>query len=204
MELKQILEALLFSAHKPLTVKEIRAIFAEATAETHRNVRESQLVSALQALKTEYDSMNRSFQLVEIANGWRIQSRPEFGPWLKQLHEERPARLSLPALETLAIIAIRQPITRADIAAIRGVDVDGVIKTLLERDLITVVGRSEEAGKPILYGTTERFLEHFGLPSIEDVPRRAELAQQVAALMQREQKISTENEQKPAENPPEN
>ena len=196
LELKKIIEALVFSAERPLSPKEIRAIFAEATDEDHpgvtepfRNVREAQIVAALDELKAEYDREPHSFQLAEIAGGWRFVTRPEYAPWLKKLMDEaRPHRLSPPSLETLSIIALRQPISRADIAAIRGVEVDGVIKTLLERDLITIVGKSDAPGRPMLYGTTQKFLEHFGLRDIDDMPKAAELRLQAAALKTAEQK----------------
>jgi len=197
LELKQIIEALLFSAERPVSPKEIRTIFAEATdeenspavSEPFRNVREAQIVAVLDELKAECELQHRSYQLVEIAGGWRFVTRPEFAPWLKKLLDEaRPHRLSPPSLETLAIIALRQPISRADIAAIRGVEVDGVIKTLLERDMITIVGKSDAPGRPMLYGTTQKFLEHFGLRDIDDMPKAAELRLQAAALKTAEQK----------------
>jgi segregation and condensation protein B len=196
LELKKIVEALLFSAERPLSTKDIRAIFAEATDEENpgmtepfRNVREAQIVAALEELKVDYDTQQRSFQLVEIAGGWRLVSRAEYAPWLKKLLDEtRPHRLSPPSLETLSIIALRQPISRADIAAIRGVEVDGVIKTLLERDLITITGKSDAPGRPMLYGTTQKFLEHFGLRDIDDMPKAAELRLQAAALKTAEEK----------------
>jgi segregation and condensation protein B len=207
LELKRIIEAMLFAAERPLTTKEMRAIFAEATdedqpgvAEAFRNVREAQLVAALEELKIELQTQPRAFQLVEIAGGWRLVSHAEYAPWLKKLLDEaRPHRLSQPSLETLSIIALRQPISRADIAAIRGVEVDGVIKTLLERDLITITGRNEKVlGKPLLYGTTQRFLEHFGLRDLDDMPKAAELRLQAAALRTAEQKLEQEQKQ-PAE-----
>lgn len=196
LELKQIIEALLFAAERPLTTKEIRSIIAEATDEEHpgvtegfRNVREAQVAAVLEEIKVEYDTQQRSFQVVEIAGGWRLVSRPEYAPWLKKLLDEaRPHRLSQPSLETLSIIALRQPISRADIAAIRGVEVDGVIKTLLERDLITITGKSDAPGRPMLYGTTQKFLEHFGLRDIDDMPKAAELRLQAAALKTAEEK----------------
>jgi len=196
LELKQIIEALLFSAERPLSPKEIRTIFAEAIDEDNpgmtepfRNVREAQIVAALDELKAECELQQRSYQLVEIAGGWRLVTRAEYAPWLKKLLDEaRPHRLSPPSLETLAIIALRQPISRADIAAIRGVEVDGVIKTLLERDMITIVGKSEAPGRPMLYGTTQKFLEHFGLRDIDDMPKAAELRLQAAALKTAEEK----------------
>jgi len=201
LELKKIIEAMLFAAERPLTAKEMRAIFAEASdeeqpgaVEPFRNVREAQIVAALEELKVELETQPRAFQLVEIAGGWRLISRGEYAPWLKKLLDEaRPHRLSQPSLETLSIIALRQPISRADIAAIRGVEVDGVIKTLLERDLITIVGRNNKVlGRPLLYGTTQRFLEHFGLRSLDDVPKAAELRLQAAALRTAEQKVEEE------------
>lgn len=196
LELKKIIEALLFSAERPLSPKEMRTIFAEATdeetpgmTEPFRNVREAQIVAVLEELKVEYDTQLRSFQIVEIAGGWRLVSRPEYAPWLKKLLDEaRPHRLSPPSLETLSIIALRQPICRADIAGIRGVEVDGVIKTLLERDLITITGKSDAPGHPMLYGTTQKFLEHFGLRSLDDMPKAAELRLQAAALKTAEEK----------------
>jgi segregation and condensation protein B len=196
LELKKIIEALLFSAERPLSPKEIRTIFAEATDEENpgvtepfRNVREAQIAAALEELKVEYDTQQRSFQLAEIAGGWRLVTHPEYAPWVKKLLDEaRPHRLSPPSLETLSIIALRQPIARADIAAIRGVEVDGVIKTLLERDLITIIGKSEAPGRPMLYGTTQKFLEHFGLRDIDDMPKAAELRLQAAALKTAEEK----------------
>ena len=199
LELKKIIEALLFAADRPLATKEIRTVLAEATdeenptmAESFRNVREAQVAATLEELKIELDMQQHSFQVVEIAGGWRLVSRAEYAPWLKKLLDEaRPHRLSQPSLETLSIIALRQPISRADVAAIRGVEVDGVIKTLLERDLITIVGKSDAPGRPMLYGTTQRFLEHFGLRSLDDMPRAAELRLQAAALKTAEEKTQT-------------
>ena len=189
-ELKLIVEAILFAADHPLTVKELKRIFAEAkdeefpgTTTAFRNVREPHIISILEELKIEHDTQSRGFQLLEVAGGWRLMSRREYSPWLKVLIDKtRPQRLSQPALETLSIIALRQPISRAEIAVIRGVEVDGVVKMLLERDLITIVGRSNQPGKALLYGTTPKFLEHFGLKSIDDMPRAAELRLQAAAI----------------------
>lgn len=197
LELKHILEAVLFSAERALSTKELRGILAEAADEEHpgatepfRTVKEAALAVALEELKVEYDQQNRAFQLVEVAGGWRLVSRPQYAPWLKRLLDEaRPHRLSQPALETLSIIALRQPISRADIAGIRGVEVDGVIKTLLERDLITITGKSDAPGRPMVYGTTQKFLEQFGLRDIDDMPKAAELRLQAAALKTAEEKV---------------
>ena len=158
--------------------------------EAFRNAREAQIVAALDELKAEYELQQHSYQLVEIAGGWRLVSRSEYAPWLKKLLDEaRPHRLSPPSLETLSIIALRQPIARADIAAIRGVEVDGVIRTLLERDLITVTGKSDAPGHPMQYGTTQKFLEHFGLRDLDDMPKAAELRLQAAKLKTVEQQV---------------
>ena len=209
IELKQIIEALLFSAERPLTIKEIRQIITEATDDEHpdsvavfRSVRDAQVIEALEAVKVDFDQQQRAFQLVEIAGGWRLMSRSEYAPWLKKLLDEaRPHRLSQPALETLSIVALRQPISRADVAGIRGVEVDGVIRSLLERDLITITGRSEAPGRPLLYGTTQRFLEHFGLRNLDDMPKATELRAQAAALQTAEAKATAEPVAAPA--PPE-
>jgi segregation and condensation protein B len=195
IELKNIVEALLFTAERPLTPKDIRGILSKAVDEENpvatqafRGIREAAIGVVLEELKINYDTQGRGFHLQEMASGWRLVSRPEFAPWLHQLLDEaRPHRLSQPALETLSIIALRQPISRADVAAIRGVEVDGVMKSLLERDLITITGRSDAPGKPMLYGTTAKFLEHFGLRDLDDMPKAAELRQQAAALKTAEQ-----------------
>ena len=185
MELNSILEAILFSAQKPLSPKELRDIFAGATEHADGNeavrglkkVKEDQLVAALEELKLEHESANRSYRLVCVAGSWQFVTQPEFAPWLKALlgHKARPPRLSQPALETLAIIAYRQPLTRAEIEQVRGVAVDGVMQTLLERGLVEQLGRAEVIGRPMTYGTTVLFLEHFGLRSLEDLPAADEL-----------------------------
>jgi len=185
MELKSILEAILFSAQKPLNPKELREIFAGATEHAEGNetvrglkkVKEDQLVAALEELKLEHEAANRSYRLVCVAGSWQFVTQPEFAPWLKALlgHKARPPRLSQPALETLAIVAYRQPLTRAEIEQVRGVAVDGVMQTLLERGLVEQLGRAEVVGRPMTYWTTALFLEHFGLRSLEDLPAADEL-----------------------------
>jgi segregation and condensation protein B len=185
MELKFILEAILFSAQKPLSLKEFREVFAGAvehaegdeTARGLKKVKEDQLTAALEALATDHQAANRSFRLVCIAGAWQFVTEPEYAPWLKALvgHKTRPPRLSQPALETLAIIAYRQPLTRAEIEQVRGVAVDGVMQTLLERGLVEQLGRAEVVGRPMTYGTTALFLEYFGLRSLEELPAADEL-----------------------------
>jgi segregation and condensation protein B len=185
MELKYILEAVLFSAQKPLSLKELRDVFASAVehaegnevARSLKKVKDSQLTDALEELAKDHETANRSYRLACVAGSWQFVTQPEYAPWLKALvgHRLRPSRLSQPALETLSIIAYRQPITRAEIEQIRGVTVDGVMQTLLERGLVEQVGRAEVVGRPMNYGTTSLFLEYFGLRSLEDLPAADEL-----------------------------
>lgn len=185
MELKLILEAILFSAQKPLSLKEIRDVFAGApehaegneTARSLKRVKEEQLTAALEELARDHETAGRSFRLACVAGAWQFVTQPDYSPWLKALvgHRARPPRLSQPALETLAIIAYRQPVTRGEIEQVRGVAVDGVMQTLLERGLIEQVGRAEVVGRPMTYGTTAVFLEYFGLRSLEDLPAADEL-----------------------------
>jgi segregation and condensation protein B len=164
----QIVEAVLFSADAPLSADEI--------ARADESLDEDQVEQAIRFLKAEYDDAQRSFQIAEIAEGYQILTRPEFAPYLERFDNvPRPSRLSGPALETLAIIAYRQPLGRIEIEYIRGVGAAGVLKTLQDRELIDVVGRAEGLGRPVLYGTTQKFLEHFGLKSLEDLPRPEEL-----------------------------
>jgi segregation and condensation protein B len=185
MELKTILEALLFSAQKPLSLKELRDVLAGATEHAEgdetvrafKKVKESDLTAALEQLAKEHEAAARSYRLVCVAGAWQFVTQPEFGPWLKALVgvKARPPRLSQPALETLAIIAYRQPITRAEVEQIRGVNVDGTMQTLTERGLVEAVGRAEVIGRPPTYGTTALFMEYFGLRSLEDLPAADEL-----------------------------
>jgi segregation and condensation protein B len=185
MELKFILEALLFSAQKPLSTKEIRDVLAGAvehaegneTVATFKKIKEEELVAALEQLVKEHEEAKRSYRLACIAGAWQFVTQPEFAPWLKALVgvKARPPRLSQAALETLAIIAYRQPLTRAEMEQIRGVAVDGVMQTLIERGIVEQVGRAEVVGRPSLYGTTAMFLEYFGLRSLEDLPAADEL-----------------------------
>ena len=185
MELKYILEAVLFSAQKPLSLKDLRDVFATAVdhaegnevARSLKKVKDSQLTAALEELAKDHELANRSYRLACVAGSWQFVTQPEYAPWLKALvgHRLRPSRLSQPALETLSIIAYRQPITRAEIEQIRGVTVDGVMQTLLERGLVEQVGRAEVVGRPMNYGTTGQFLEYFGLRSLEDLPAADEL-----------------------------
>src|SRR5712691_2676278 len=185
MELKSILEAVLFSAQKPLSLKELRDVFATAVehaegneiARSLKKVKEAQLTATLEELAKEHEAANRSYRLACVAGSWQFVTQPEYAPWLKALvgHKLRPPRLSQPALETLAIIAYRQPITRSEMEQVRGVTVDGVMQTLVERGLVEQVGRAEVVGRPMTYATTALFLEYFGLRSLADLPAADEL-----------------------------
>lgn len=180
--LPQIIEALVFSAQKPLSAKEIVDLMkrtseaADFSSNDFGNVRPSEVAAALEQLKLEYVQQERAFQLLEKAEGWQLATDPAYAPWVCALHPEpKPARLTAPALETLAIIAYRQPIARADVEAVRGVNIDSVLQTLLERGLVKISGRAEIPGRPLLYETTQFFLDHFGLRSLDELPNVEEL-----------------------------
>jgi segregation and condensation protein B len=182
MTLSRVIEALLFSAQKPLSVRELTEAIRGADAENEfsanefTRVREAEVAAALEQLKIEYIEQQRAFQLNEKAEGWQLASDPKYAQWVRQLFPApKPARLSAPALETLAIIAYRQPITRADVEAVRGVNIDGVLQTLMERGLVKIAGRAEIPGRPLLYETTQFFLDHFGLRNLDELPNVEEL-----------------------------
>ena len=162
-EAKRIIEALLFSSSNPLSLDQIKEIVEE--------IRSSQIKVLIDELNAEYDQTGRSFKIIEIAGGFQSCTRPEYAIWVKRLYKKRRGqKLSMPALETLAIIGYRQPATKGDVEFIRGVSVDGVLRTLLERGLVKIKGRKEGIGRPIIYVTTRRFLEYFGLTSLSELP----------------------------------
>ena len=168
MNVTQIVEAVLFASDAPLKAEEI--------ARADGSLDEDIVEAAIKSLQAEYGESERSFQLVELAEGFQILTRAEFAPYLERFDTiPRPSRLSGPSLETLAIIAYRQPIGRIEIEYVRGVACGGVIRTLTDRGLVDIVSRAEGVGRPLLYGTTQRFLDHFGFRSIQDLPRPEEL-----------------------------
>lgn len=182
--LKQVIEALIFASQKPLLPGEIAVAIKSAAHDSDdtealdfaKAAKEAQIAALLEELKIEYVESQRAFQLVEQVNGWTIATDPNCARWVRQLFpESKPLRLSGPALETLAIISYRQPITRADIEAVRGVAVDGMVNMLLERGLIRIAGRAEVPGRPLLYETTQFFLQHFGLKTLDELPNVTEL-----------------------------
>jgi len=161
--LKGILEALLFVTAEPIPVTRFLALLGAVTKQD--------VDQALASLAHDYEQEGRGLQLAEVAGGYRIVTKAEFAPWLKRLEKVKsPSKLSRSALESLAIIAYKQPIVRAEVEQIRGVETSGVIRTLLERKLVRIVGRKEEPGRPIMYGTTKFFLEHFGLRDLSQLP----------------------------------
>src|SRR6266702_4961448 len=183
MTLIRVIEALLFGAQKPLSIREIATAIrsaendpAAAGPNEFSRVRETEAAAALEQLKIEYVEQHRAFQLADKAEGWQLATDTQSAQWVRQLFPAaKPARLSAPALETLAIIAYRQPITRADVEAVRGVNIDGVLQTLMERGLVKIAGRAEIPGRPLLYETTQFFLDHFGLRNLDELPNVEEL-----------------------------
>jgi segregation and condensation protein B len=164
----QIVEAVLFASDAPLKAEEI--------ARADESLDEDRVEEALDLLRRFYDESERAFQVVEVAEGFQLLTRSDFATYLERFDTvPRPSRLSGPALETLAIVAYRQPIGRIEVEYIRGVSSSGVLRSLQDRGLIEVVGRGEGLGRPLLYGTTARFLEHFGFASLDELPRPDEL-----------------------------
>jgi len=162
-DLKQILECLLFVASEPLTVKQMAEICGKENKE---------IKAQLKLLAREY--AEHGFELRQIAGGWQFMTRAEYSQYIEKLYRPKFHQLSAAAMETLAIIAYKQPVTRAEISEVRGVDADGVVSTLMDKGLIREVGRMEVPGKPILYGTSSDFLSFFGINSIADLPAMPE------------------------------
>ena len=184
MELKLVLESILFSSQKPLSIAELRACIKEAPGYADepistelQQVKTAVLEQTLEDLSRDINAMGRSFRLTCVAGSWQFVNAPEYVAWIKALvgHRPRAPRLTQAALETLAIIAYRQPLTRAEAEQIRGVSVDGVLKVLIERGLVEQAGRAEVLGRPMTFRTTELFLEYFGLKDLEDLPSADEL-----------------------------
>ena len=165
--LRSVLESLLFAAETPLTVHRLSEVLG--------GVEKKEIVAVLEELQAEYETAGRGFRLIEVAGGYQMRTPKENADWVKSLFRGRPARISRATLETLAIIAYKQPIIRAEIEAIRGVDVDGVLSTLLERRLVRIVARKDVPGRPFLYGTTTEFLELFNLKDLANLPTLKEM-----------------------------
>jgi segregation and condensation protein B len=168
VELKTLVEALVFVSPEPIRLERI--------AET-LDVERKSVALVLQDLVAEYAAARRGFILQEIAGGFQFRTRPEHGEWVRRLVKNRPFRFSRAALETLAIIAYRQPVTRAEIEYLRGVDSGGVVKTLLDRHLLRILGKKDVPGRPMIYGTTREFLELFGLRELAGLPTLKEFSE---------------------------
>ena len=176
VSVKELLEALIFAASEPLTVKQLKNILQEA-----EHAGELSVEALIETLNEEYQQTSKPFRIMRIAGGYQFATVPEYAEWVGKLYKEQGKRkLSQSSLETLAIIAYRQPITRPDIEAIRGVDCDYVLGTLLEKKLVTINGRAPTPGRPLLYGTTDMFLKHFGLNDISDLPKPREIEELLA------------------------
>jgi segregation and condensation protein B len=192
MDLVSIVEALLFASQEPLTLVQM----ANAVKETAKDIKDAsegaepapdwlpdllqtdeiQIRGAIDALVAHYEGDKRAFTVVERSTGWRLCARADYADWCRSLYPgKKPQRLSQPALETLAIIAYRQPITRAGVEAVRGVSVDAMVQQLLDRGLIKIEGRADLPGRPLLYGTTDAFLDHFGVRTLDELPNASEL-----------------------------
>ncbi len=166
-EAKGRVEALIFASEEPVSIEKLRVCSGLST---------KQVKQAIQELTREYDEEKRAFELKEVAGGYQLYTRKVYSDVVARLQKgRRSSRLSKPALETLAVVAFRQPVTKAVIESVRGVNVDGVISTLLERDLVQVVGRGKGMGGPLLYGTTKEFLRYFHLKNLDELPKVDEL-----------------------------
>ncbi|HZP43123.1 MAG TPA: SMC-Scp complex subunit ScpB [Candidatus Binatia bacterium] len=173
-QLAAVIESMLFAAGAPVPLARlVEALDGPGRAE---------VTAALDALRASYERDGRGLRLVHVAGGYQLRTPPEHGPWVRRLLRERPPRLSRPMLETLAIVAYRQPCTRVEIEAIRGVDTDAVLATLTDRHLVRILGRKDAPGRPLLYGTTREFLEVFGLPDLSALPTLRELGEGAEAL----------------------
>ena len=167
-EIRPIIEALLFIAGDSITIDRLSDVIS--------GVEKTRLIEQIRLLQKEYAQSNRGIQIVEIGGGYQMTTRVEAAPWLKEFEKiKTAAKLSKASLETLAIIAYKQPLTRSEIEAIRGVDAAGVVKTLLERRMVKIIGRKEVPGRPLMYGTTREFLKYFGLAKLSELPTLKEL-----------------------------
>jgi segregation and condensation protein B len=178
-ELTAVIEALLFVAGEPISLGRLAEVLEGADTDRIRE--------ALDTLRQNYDAAGRGLQIVEVAGGYQIATRSECAPWIKTLEKIKTAtRLSRSGLETLSIVAYKQPVTRGEIEAIRGVDSAGVLKTLLERRIVKIVGRREGLGRPMLYGTTREFLHYFGLKDLSELPALKEFKEVAETLPEHE------------------
>lgn len=183
-EAKRVVEAILFTAARPVTIADFKKVLPK--------FQPAQIQKLISELKAEYEQQGRSFQIQEVANGFECSTGSKYAPWIMKLELQRRARQATQsALETLAIMAYKQPITRAEIEELRGVDVSGVLSTLLDKNLVKIVGRKEVPGRPFLYGTTGKFLEHFGLKSLADLPDISEIKNLIGNAVKADELLRT-------------
>ena len=185
-DLKNIIESLLFAADEPLTIDRLKNIITGAETKAIR--------MTLDELEADYEARQGGFFLKEVADGYQIRTRPDYKEYIRRLLKPRPQRLSKAALETLAIIAYKQPVIRSDIEHIRGVDCGGVLRVLLERQFIRVLGRKDIPGRPLIYATTKRFLEVFDLKNLKDLPTPKEIEEFGSALAEEMEAADREDE----------
>lgn len=191
-DLKNIIESMLFVSEDPLTIDRIKNVLTFADTKEIRN--------ALKVLLDEYESRKGGFFLHEVAGGYQIRTRPEYTEWIKRLVKPNPRRISKASLETLAIIAYKQPVIRSDIEHIRGVDCGGVIRMLLERKLVRVLGRKKIPGRPLIYATTKQFLETFDLKDLKDLPTPKEIEELTNSLSEKKEETSLDSLENPENN----
>jgi segregation and condensation protein B len=196
-QLKSVLESLFFASEGPVTLGRL--------GEVLEGVERSEIAAVLEEMTAEYDAAGRGFRLTEVAGGYQFRTARDNADWVKKLYRDRPARMTRATLETLAIIAYKQPITRAEMEAIRGVDVDGVVATLLDRRLIRIVARKDVPGRPFLYGTTPEFLQLFNLKDLGQLPTLKEMEEMTLPepsaeedLLPVEKEVSTEPNSEPS------
>jgi segregation and condensation protein B len=179
---REIIEALLFATDEPLTVRQVIDIFGDlGEGEKPAAVTPDDVLGSIDELNRDYERTGRAVRIVKVAGGYQFATKPEFAPWLgRMLREKSKRKLSLSALETLAVIAYKQPVTKPEIETIRGVNADYVLHTLLQRSLVAIVGRAATPGRPLLYGTTKEFLKHFGVNDLSELPKPREIDELMA------------------------
>ncbi|MCG8592653.1 MAG: SMC-Scp complex subunit ScpB [Proteobacteria bacterium] len=190
-EQRRVVEALVLAAPEPISPARLAEIVPDASTAVVREL--------VQELNAGYEEHDHAFEIWEVAGGYQIRTRAEFSGYLQQLQKQRPLRLSRAALETLAIVAYKQPATRAEIEQVRGVDVGAVVKSLLDRQLVRIVGQREVPGRPLIYGTTRRFLEVFGLDSLKELPALRDLEALLAEAQAAEAEAEADAESAEAE-----
>jgi segregation and condensation protein B len=215
IELKGMIEAMIFASDEPLSIKTLKDVFEASEIDGQRiEIEPEEIKHIIDELNEEYSAGQRSYHIIEIAGGYQYATFPKYSSWVGKIFKEKARRrLSQSAMESLAIVAYKQPVTKPDLEFIRGVNCDYVLKTLLERDLVAIIGRASTPGRPLLYGTTQQFLRHFGLNSLTDLPKPREIEElldetelEVEKRLLEEQKIAEEEEieatQKPRDTGP--